>query len=191
MKINHFSSTIVIDHNFSEERKGNQETEASRFDPLLLSLDHLQCMLASAVLLSYQIFSFRDPLPTVLRFISGQRNAATVLQSLAMHAPSDVQLVIPSSHPHGHRSSLHPLSPLNHHTSHRLDILAASLPKIPKSSSSRRRRRVVFLPPCRSAVFFLRCSAGAVFLPRRPAVTAAPSSSRDARPSPPSPPFAD
>lgn len=42
MKINHFSSTIVIDHNFSEERKGNQETEASRFDPLLLSLDHLQ-----------------------------------------------------------------------------------------------------------------------------------------------------
>uniref|UniRef100_A0A0E0NSP2 Uncharacterized protein n=1 Tax=Oryza rufipogon TaxID=4529 RepID=A0A0E0NSP2_ORYRU len=54
-----------------------------------------------------------------------------------MHASSDVQLVIPSSRPHGHRciapsppSSLH--GPRNHHTSHRLDILAASLPKNPQ-----------------------------------------------------------
>uniref|UniRef100_A0A0E0CE81 Uncharacterized protein n=1 Tax=Oryza meridionalis TaxID=40149 RepID=A0A0E0CE81_9ORYZ len=56
-------------------------------------------------------------------------------------------------------------SPRNRHTSHRLDILRASLPKIPKSSSPRRRRWAVFLPPRRRAVF----------LPRRPAVAATPS----------------
>uniref|UniRef100_A0A0E0D2S4 Uncharacterized protein n=1 Tax=Oryza meridionalis TaxID=40149 RepID=A0A0E0D2S4_9ORYZ len=50
-------------------------------------------------------------------------------------------------------------SPRNRHTSHRLDILGASLPKIPKSYSPRRRRRAVFLP---------RRPAGAVFFPAMP-----------------------